>query len=68
MDIRMKIEFEFTSEFGVFRDAIVLPDNHGMSEAQITDIKQQRFDAWLEAIQPAEEEEIIEDQEVKGEE
>jgi hypothetical protein len=68
MDIRMKIEFEFTSEFGVFRDAIVLPDNHGMSEAQIDAIKQKRFDAWLEAIQPTEEEEVIEDQEVEGEE
>jgi hypothetical protein len=64
----VKIEFEFDSEYGTFRDCIVLPDNHNMSEAQIDAIKQQRFDAWLESVQPVEEEEAIEVQEVEGEE
>jgi hypothetical protein len=67
----VKIEFKFDSEFGVFRDAIVLPDNHGMSDAQIDSMKQQRFDAWLETVRLSDEEiseEIGEDQEVAGEE
>lgn len=44
------IPIEFDSEFGTFRDALVLPDDHGMSDAQIAAIKQARFDQWLSYI------------------
>lgn len=52
----MKIEFELSYEGTVFRDAIVLPDDHGLSAEQIEQIKQKRFADWLEATKPVEEE------------
>jgi hypothetical protein len=52
----MKIDFEFEKDGVVFRDAIHLPDDHGLSDAEIEAIKQARYANWLEAIKPAEEE------------
>lgn len=46
----MIIEFEMRSEHGIFRDAIVLPDDHGMTDAEIDAMKQARFDAWLAVV------------------
>ena len=43
----IKIDFEFDSPYGVFRDALHLPDDHGMSDAEVQAMKQQRFDNWL---------------------
>lgn len=66
-----RIEFEFDSEFGVYRDAIVLPDNHGLSKAKIEEIKQTRFENWkahIIAASEVTEEEIIAAQEQVTEE
>ena len=52
----VKIDFEFDSPYGVFRDAITLPDDHGLSQAEIDAMKQKRFDNWLEVVTPKEEE------------
>lgn len=46
----IKIDFEFDSQFGVFRDALHLPDDHTFSEADIQAMKQQRFDNWLAIV------------------
>jgi hypothetical protein len=54
--LSMKIDFEFEKDGVVFRDAIHLPDDHGLSDAEIEAIKQARYANWLEAIKPAEEE------------
>jgi hypothetical protein len=57
----VKIDFEFDSEHGVYRDAIVLDENHGLSDSQIEEIKQTRFDNWkahIEAASEVTEEEI----------
>ena len=43
----IKIDFEFDSPYGVFRDALHLPDDHSLSEAQIEALKQERLDNWL---------------------
>lgn len=43
----VKIDFEFDSEYGIFRDAICLPDDHGLSDAQLETLKRDRFDNWL---------------------
>jgi hypothetical protein len=43
----IKIDFEFDSSYGVFRDALHLPEDHGLSEAQIEALKQERLDNWL---------------------
>ena len=48
----MKIDFEFDSPYGVFRDALHLPDDHGMSDSEISAMKQQRFDNWIAIVNP----------------
>lgn len=48
----VKIDFEFETEFGVFRDAICLPDDHAWTEEQINAEKQQRLDNWLAIVTP----------------
>jgi len=45
-----KIDFEFETEYGVFRDAITLPDNHTLTDAEIQAIKDQRVDNWIATI------------------
>lgn len=53
----VKIDFEFDSKYGVFRDAIHLPEDHQFTEAEIQAMKQQRFDNWISVIEtpPAQE-------------
>lgn len=48
----MVIEFAFEDEnFKVlFRDALVLPDDHGLTDPQIEAMKQARFDAWYAVV------------------
>jgi hypothetical protein len=41
------IEFEFDTPHGLFRDALHLPDDHGLSDAEIDAMKQQRVDNWV---------------------
>jgi hypothetical protein len=58
----MKIDFEFTTPYGVFRDALYLDDDHQLTEAEINALKQERLDAWLYAVEnpPEPELEIVE--------
>ena len=46
----VKIDFEFDSPYGVFRDALHLPDDHGLSDDEIQALKQQRFDNWIAIV------------------
>ena len=46
----MKIDFEFNTPHGVFRDALHLPDNHGLSDAEIEAMKLQRRDNWIAVV------------------
>lgn len=46
----MKIDFEKTNGTYTLKDAIILPDDHNLTEEQIEQIKQQRFDNWLAII------------------
>lgn len=48
----IKIDFEFDTKFGVFRDALHLPDEHNLTDAEIETIKQQRLDNWLSIVDP----------------
>ena len=43
----MQIIFSFDTPYGTFTDALHLPDNHGLSDAEIDLMKQQRLDAWV---------------------
>lgn len=50
----IKIDFEFESQFGVFRDSLHLPQDHNLSEEEINALKQERFDSWLAFVTPQE--------------
>jgi len=55
----VSIEFEMTRDGMTFRDAIVLPIGHGYTSEQLEELKQQRFDAWYEAVSQEELEEAM---------
>ena len=46
----VKIDFEFDSQYGVFRDALHLPEDHGLSDDEVQALKQQRFDNWIAIV------------------
>ena len=46
----VKIDFEFPTEFGLFRDALHLPDDHGLSDAEIEAMKAERRDNWIAIV------------------
>jgi hypothetical protein len=46
----IKIDVEFTTQYGVFRDAIYLPEDHQFTQQEIDQMKQQRLDNWITAI------------------
>lgn len=50
----MKIDFEFQTPYGLFRDALHLPDDHGLSDAELEAMKQARVDAWVAIVTPQE--------------
>jgi hypothetical protein len=50
----MKIDFEFDTSYGVFRDALHLLDDHTFTEEEIQAMKQQRLDNWMSIVNPPE--------------
>jgi hypothetical protein len=46
----VKIDFDFDTPHGVFRDALHLPDDHGFTEAEIEAMKEQRRDNWIAVV------------------
>ena len=46
----VSIEFEFETQYGTFRDALVLPNDHGLSDAELDLMKQQRLDNWIAVV------------------
>jgi hypothetical protein len=58
----VKIDFEFATTYGVFRDALYLPEDHTFTDDQIAAMKQERLDNWLFAVEnpPAPEPETVE--------
>jgi len=59
----IKIDFEFDAErYGVFRDALHLSEDHGLTDAEIDALKQERFDNWMAIVNaPPSEESVVED-------
>lgn len=47
----LRIDFEFETIYGVYRDALYLEDNHNFTEQEIAAMKQQRLDNWLYVIE-----------------
>lgn len=58
----IKIDFEFESQFGIYRDALYLPENHNFTEEEIEEIKTERLNKWLNVIEnpPTPEPEFVE--------
>ncbi len=58
----IKIDFEFQTKHGKFRDALHLPDNHDFTQEQIAEMQQARLDNWLFVVEnpPEPEPEIVE--------
>jgi hypothetical protein len=52
------IDFSFHSQYGTFADALVLEDNHGLTQDEINAIQQQRFDNWVAVITAPPSEEV----------
>lgn len=46
----IKIDFEFESNFGVYRDALYLPEDHTYTDDEINAMKQERFDNWIAVV------------------
>ena len=46
----IKIDFSFPSQYGTFADALVLDDDHGLTQDEINAMQQQRFDNWVAVI------------------
>ena len=46
----IKIDFSFDTPYGRFADALHLPDDHGLTDAEIESMKQQRLDNWIAII------------------
>lgn len=51
MDNTLKINFEFTTRYGVFRDALYLPEDHGLTDEQIAEIQRARLNNWISIIE-----------------
>jgi hypothetical protein len=58
----IKIDFEFTTPYGVFRDALYLPADHSYTQAQIAEMETERLNNWLFIVEnpPEPEPEIVE--------
>jgi hypothetical protein len=58
----IKIDFEFATPYGVFRDALYLPADHSYTQAQIAEMQAERLNNWLFIVEnpPEPEPEIVE--------
>ena len=43
----IQIIFEFSTQYGIFRDALYLPDDHTFSDTDIEAMKQERLNNWV---------------------
>jgi hypothetical protein len=59
----IKIDFEFDAQpYGTFRDALHLPEDHGLSDTEIEALKQERFDNWMAIVNaPPSDEPVVEE-------
>ena len=47
----IKIDFEFDTQYGKFRDALYLPEDHTYTDEQVAAMKQERLDNWLYSVE-----------------
>jgi hypothetical protein len=56
----IKLDFEFQTQYGVYRDALYLEDNHSFTEQEIEAMKQDRVNNWIAVIESPPEPESVE--------
>jgi hypothetical protein len=58
----IKIDFEFDTKHGKYRDALYLPEDHTNTEEQIVAMQTERLNNWLYSVEnpPAPEPETVE--------
>lgn len=49
----MQIRFSFQTKYGMFNDALNLPDDHTFTEEELNQMKEQRRDNWITHIETA---------------
>jgi hypothetical protein len=47
----LKLDFEFDTQYGKYRDALYLPAGHSFTEEQIAAMQQERLQNWLAIIE-----------------
>lgn len=47
----IKIDFEFETQYGIYRDALYVPEDNQFTATEIEDMKQQRLGVWLNAVE-----------------
>lgn len=57
----IRIIFEFTTKYGVFRDALYLAPDHDLTDEQIAELQRQRLNNWLAIIEAPPADEIAPD-------
>ncbi len=55
----IKIDFEFETQFGIYRDALYLPETEVFTEEQLSLMKQQRVDNWIAIITAPNPDEVV---------
>jgi len=46
----MTIDFYFETEYGNFKDAIILSDDHELTDTEIEAMKQERLTNWINIV------------------
>jgi len=46
----MRVDFEVITDYGLFSDALHLPDDHAFTDAEIQAMKQQRVSNWISVV------------------
>lgn len=47
----IKLDFEFASNYGVYRDALNLPEDHTYTDDEINAMKLARFNNWIAIVE-----------------
>ena len=47
----MQIRFSYETKYGVYGDALNLPDDHTFTDEEIEAMKEQRRDNWIKVIE-----------------
>ena len=47
----IKLDFEFQTPYGVYRDALHLPEDHGFTQKQLVEMQTDRLNNWLFVVE-----------------